>query len=165
MENQVVIERWEPIPGYEGHYYASDLGRIKSYKCGKVTYLKFGLDGNGTGYNYVILTLDKKRRNIKVHRAVMLAFHGYKDMDVDHINGDTRDNRLENLEYVTHRENVRRGRTSAKSGRVWPLGVSKRHKKFRAHCSYKGQKFNLGTYDTPEEAHDAYLFGTSNWII
>jgi len=45
-------------------------------------------------------------RNRMVHRLVMLAFVGESDLQVNHVNGDKTDNRLENLEYCTGSENL-----------------------------------------------------------
>lgn len=50
-------------------------------------------------------TPDGKRRSIYLHRAVMAAWVGESDLNVNHKNGDKTDNRLENLEYVTPAEN------------------------------------------------------------
>lgn len=49
----------------------------------------------------------QKRRYVKIHRLVLLAFKGPSDLMVNHINHQRDDNRLENLEYCTALENVR----------------------------------------------------------
>lgn len=109
-------EVWKTIPGLAGIYEASSLGRIRSndrvdsmgrFKRGKV----LSLVDHGNGYLYFTSSIDGKRRNIYVHRAVVSAFSGV-DISlikvVDHIDCDKKNNRIENLEDVTQKENVRR---------------------------------------------------------
>lgn len=92
-------EIWKPIPGYEGRYWASNLGRIKSRrKILKTHYSE-------SGYEKVSLYKHGK----KVHRLVMAAFEGekpYPEFEVNHKDGDRSNNKLDNLEYVTHYENL-----------------------------------------------------------
>lgn len=58
------------------------------------------------GYLQVLLRKDGKYKTTLVHRAVMEAFHGPSDKEVNHKNGNKTDNRLCNLEYVTTEENM-----------------------------------------------------------
>lgn len=116
-------EVWMPIPGYEGIYEASNIGRIRTCE-GKTThsvlhgvrhwrqrYLKFKTE-KGEGYRQdfrVTLWKDKKPRCFLVARLICAAFHGKpsnKKMTVDHLNGNYQDNRSENLEWVTREENT-----------------------------------------------------------
>lgn len=62
------------------------------------------------GYHEVLLSEDGHTKNYLVHRLVLSAFHPKKCMeqyDVNHINGNKLDNRLDNLEWVTRSENVK----------------------------------------------------------
>lgn len=99
-----MIEIFKPIPGYEGIYEVSNLGRLKSQKWGKERILSPGVNGNG--YSMADLRKDGVRKCIDVHRLVMLAFVGESDLQVNHINGIKTDNRLKNLEYCTASENT-----------------------------------------------------------
>ena len=63
-----------------------------------------GLTKSKNGY----LIIRVKGKRMYVHRLVMLAFHGKSDLTVDHLNMNKQDNRLENLEYVTTVENIKR---------------------------------------------------------
>lgn len=90
------------------------------------------------------------------HRLVWLYVHGvWPTYQIDHINGVRSDNRLSNLREVSasvNQQNQRRPRS------VNPyLGVTKRHDKWRARITVEGRLTQLGTFDTPEEARDAYL--------
>lgn len=99
-------ESWKTIKGFS-RYEASNLGKIRSinYKrSGKVRELKPTFF---TGYGKtVLLNDDGKYKSILVHRVIMLAFVGESNLEINHINGDGTDNRLCNLEYVSHSENL-----------------------------------------------------------
>lgn len=99
-----MLEEWKDIPGYEGLYQVSNLGRIYSFKTGE--YLKLGI--NSHGYTRVSLLKNYKTRQHNVHRLVALAFIPNPDNkpNVDHINGDKADNKVENLRWVTQKENI-----------------------------------------------------------
>jgi hypothetical protein len=100
---------WQDIPGYEGHYQASNTGLIRTIK--KTKYKKPG-DlipqhlNKANGYKSVHFGNDN--RTLYVHRLVMAAFAGEPPagMHVNHINGIKTDNRRCNLEYVTPKENI-----------------------------------------------------------
>lgn len=94
------VETWTPVVGHEGRYEVSDQGRIKGPK-GRVLVLL----SNGT-YGYLGASLGANNRKY-VHRLVAEAFLGSGDgLDVDHIDGDTANNKLTNLRYLTHAENM-----------------------------------------------------------
>ena len=100
------MEHWKDIEGYEELYQVSDLGRIKTKKglIRKPTL-------NKNGYLYVNLRKDGKTHNIPVHRLVAIAFiEGQApELTVNHKNEDKTDNRAENLEWLTRRENLNYG--------------------------------------------------------
>lgn len=109
-----MTEQWLPISGYEGIYEVSDQGRFRSLD--RVTtdkrrikgrmvravpltndYLQVGLHWGGTAKGYL------------AHRLVMLTFAGPQPEgnEVRHLNGDRADNRLSNLAWGTHLDNMR----------------------------------------------------------
>ena len=102
------IEWWKYIPGYEGLYMASNLGRIRSLKrnttSGKI--LKQSLDGSG--YPQVTLSKLNKRITKKVHRLVALTWIPNPDnlQEIDHIDGNPKNNSVSNLKWCTHYENI-----------------------------------------------------------
>lgn len=104
-------EIWRDIPGYEGLYQASNLGRIKSlprkYKPNE-SILK---PQKRNGYLKVELC-KKDRKQYSVHRLIMMTFSGSSKLSVNHIDGNKHNNNLENLEYCTQRENCRHVFTS-----------------------------------------------------
>lgn len=102
-----------PIPDFDGFYEASNLGRIRSVTrtdpMGRVRHGKIlSLCRKGNGYMYFTGTVNGRRKNMHVHRAVMSAFCPLscdKHYEVDHIDCDKQNNRLDNLEWVTPKEN------------------------------------------------------------
>jgi hypothetical protein len=147
----VVEEEWRPIVGYEGLYEVSDLGRVKGLKRGKI--MKFTPDKDG----YLILTLNNKGENrFRVHRLVLQAFNPTEeDLQCDHINHITNDNRLVNLRWATRSQNIRyrlkrEGLTSQYKGVSWERN------RWKATCRVDGKNIYLGMFDTEEEAGQAY---------
>lgn len=116
-------EIWKDIPGYEGIYQASTLGKIRS-KEGKTTHsTRHGVrrwqsriiqpkscpDQRITGYR-VTLFKDKIGKDYLVARLVCATFHGNKidtDLTVNHKDGDRLNNRIDNLEWMTRADNIR----------------------------------------------------------
>lgn len=97
-------------------------------------------------------------RTYKAHRLVWLYVHGaWPEHFIDHINGVRTDNRLENLRDVEHSINMANRHRPYRTNKSGFLGVCKNGSGWRAEMRVSGKKQNLGTYNTPEEAHQAYL--------
>lgn len=120
-------EKWVPIPGYEGSYEVSDLGRVRSLD--RIITFQWSRVKSGVGqrlargrilkkvYRKGYPFVDLGSRNFKaVHQLVMLAFVGPcpDGMQVRHDDGDRDNCRLENLLYGTQSDNeqdkIRHGR-------------------------------------------------------
>lgn len=99
-----MIEVWKTIKDYPD-YKVSNLGRVKSFKTSTPKILK----GRGERYLRVSLTAKLVSKNYLVHRLVAIAFLGEPKFKifVNHINGKKFDNKVMNLEWVTHKENIR----------------------------------------------------------
>lgn len=111
-----IIEEWRDIPGFEGIYQVSNLGRIKSlsrtlwngnaFHQHQEIIMKPSLDCNG--YYLVGLRKDKKYEYERVHRLVAKAFlpnpNGYRV--VNHIDANRSNNHVSNLEWCTHKHNT-----------------------------------------------------------
>jgi hypothetical protein len=137
------------IPGYEG-YKINENGEVFGKRFGKK--LKYGYDKKN-GYNKVKIFYNGKHKTLKIHKLMQLAFN-MGEGHIDHINRDRLDNRLTNLRVVTQRQNCQ-NRITNDNG--LPVGVEKRGKTFKASICIHSKNKYLGTYKTPEEAHEAYL--------
>jgi hypothetical protein len=95
--------------------------------------------------------------SMKAHRVIWALFNGADPVDqIDHINGTKTDNRISNLRQATHQQNQWNTKGRTKSG--LPKGVHLRcdGKKFCAYIKRDGKVKNLGSFDTAEEASEAY---------
>jgi len=97
------FEVWESIEGYDGWYGISNLGRVWTERQQK--FMSHGYQT--TGYAYVSLIKDKKRKNHRIHRLVARAFlpDFQEDLEVDHIDRDKIHNAVANLRCVTSSQN------------------------------------------------------------
>lgn len=99
----------KPILEFPG-YFVDRFGNVFSEKTSKRRILKPGIEKRGKGYLYVNLYRGPgfKPKTKKVHRIVAEAFLGLptEGQQVNHKNGNPKDNRVENLEWVTHQENI-----------------------------------------------------------
>lgn len=92
-------------------------------------------------------------KSYKVHRLIFLYHHGFLPDQLDHINGDTFDNRIENLRPCESSENtcnrsVFKNNTSGYKGVSW----SARNKRWFAYADKNKIRKNIGYFDTVEEA-------------
>lgn len=96
-------ETWKPVVGYEGRYEVSDMGKVKSLKQGKI--LKGEVVHNG--YLRVGLCKNNKSKWHRVHRLVLLSFVGEcpEDCEGCHLDGNRKNNHIDNLKWVTRKEN------------------------------------------------------------
>lgn len=108
---------------------------------------------NGKGY----MRVSFKNRWYQAHRLAWFFMTGeWPELMIDHINGNTRDNRFFNLRLANPSQNT----TNAKSqNRELPRGVCvhKNTGKYQAQIKYDGKCKYLGLFDTQEEAHSAYI--------
>lgn len=107
-------EIWKDVKGYEGYYQVSNLGRIKSISRkssnNMVTKEKIKKTWvTNIGYEYVNLCKDGGNKSYGVHILVLSAFVDKPNdkYEVDHIDRNKLNNNLENLRWVTHKENMR----------------------------------------------------------
>lgn len=106
MKHIYTLEFWKDIKGYEGLYQVSNIGQVKSLRRNKI--LKPAPDDKG--YLTVGLHKNKKQKTFRIHRLVAEAFLPNEEElpEVDHINRDRADNRVCNLQWISHIENLRK---------------------------------------------------------
>jgi hypothetical protein len=164
MDN-ILIENWKPIKGYEYSYEVSDLGNVRSLeryitntnniaRKQKGQIIKACLDTEG----YLILGLSKKnkKQTCKVHQLVAIAFLNHKrcghEIVVDHINNIRIDNKISNLQLISSRQNATKDRKTKYTGVHKP----KDREKYRAEIYANGKKVNLGNFKKEIDASNEY---------
>lgn len=95
---------WKTIEGTNGEYQVSDTGLVRTTKTGRI--LRPAVSRHG--YERVCLFKMDRERRYRVHRLVAMAFVPNPDNlpQVNHIDGNKRNNNASNLEWVTNHENV-----------------------------------------------------------
>lgn len=154
-----MTEEFRKIKGFED-YQVSNLGNVKSFRTNK-THGKILRPGTSF-YGYPVVNLmnrEKKACGRLVHKLIQKAFE-LKQGVVDHIDGDTSNNNINNLRVITQRENCQ-NRVEHRNGKL--IGATYMKKKqyskkpWKSQMMIKGKVTYLGTYETELEAHEAYI--------
>ena len=116
----MTTEIWKSVQGFEGRYEVSNLGRLRSldrtsvYKDGRVANIKGTMiKGAITKDGYLVVALNSSCRRY-IHRIVAETFFGKPEFrdTVNHKNGNKIDNRVDNLEYNSFKENNEHARNN-----------------------------------------------------
>lgn len=151
-------EIWKDIQGFEYKYRISSYGNVES--------LNFNRSGksklltpckNSNGYLTVNLYKNSKNSNVKVHKLVAIHFLNHKPCNykevVNHIDFDKSNNKIDNLELISQRENSNQKHIESVSKYV---GVSRCRYKWRATMSIGRKSKHIGVFETEIEASNAY---------
>lgn len=148
------IEIWKEVVNFND-YKVSNYGNVKSFKKGKEKILKPVV--NGRGYLSVCLRKDKIAYTKRVHVIVCESFlnhfaNGSTEKSIDHIDNNKLNNNLNNLQIISHRDNIVKSVTN-KNGFT---GVKKYGNKFCAYISINNKYKHLGIFNTALDAHNRY---------
>lgn len=138
--------------------YCPESGRF-SWKVGRGRARRGDLAGcvakNNRGYAWVQIRLLGKLYS--AHRLAWLHFYGEMPRgEIDHVNGDATDNRIQNLREVTHAENSRnQPMKSSNASGVTGVYWEQRTRKWRGEVKVDGQKFRVGRFANIDDAASA----------
>src|ERR1043165_1894219 len=118
--------------------------------------------GQNASHGYRAVKIRNKQ--YMLHRLIWQYVHGsLPNGEIDHINGDKKDNRVENLRVASKSENQQNRYRAAAHSRSKILGVSlcKQTGRWVSQIQIDGKRMALGRFDTKEAARDAYLVAKS----
>ena len=153
---------------YDNNYYVTSEGSVfsvdKVVRCHKnSTRIIKGRRLNGSidkdGYVYVCLSINGRERNERVHRLILEGFLGTRNMPIDHIDGNKKNNCITNLEYVTVKENTRRYHSGIKGSRdLIGLNFNKSQNNYKITRWVNGKLIHIKTF---RDFNEALIFNRS----
>lgn len=112
--------------------------------------------GTVASNGYLVLSIDGKQ--YKAHRLAWMHVHGqWPKGPIDHRDHNKQNNALKNLRDATNSINSQNRIAPQKRNSSGYLGVWKNRNKWAAKIMYEGRATHIGTFDTPQEAHQAYV--------
>lgn len=137
--------------GYEAIIDAADVPLVEGFNwCTTST-----KSGKGGPYAQRHNTNRMRRTTVQMHREIL---GGIEELEVDHVDGNGLNNTRKNLRLATRAQNARnigipKHNTSGFKG----VSYVAAYNKWTAQIKANGYKFHLGTYETAEAAHAAYM--------
>ncbi len=151
-------EIFKDIQGYEGLYQVSNFGRVKSFKRNNSKTLKNCIDTNG--YYFVNIYKNRIPKKIQIAHLVWDHFGNGKRngrvLQVDHIDNNKLNNRIDNLQLLSARDNVSKGYIQNGNITSEYTGVYKQNKKWIACVCINGKQKYLGSFNNEYDAYLAY---------
>ena len=166
---QELTEQWRPIKDFEGLYEISNFGRVKSLArkikgidkgCMSVDRL-LKMQFTTTGYYFVGFSKNGIMSRRKTHLLVWEAFGDRERnghiLQIDHIDNNKLNNRVDNLRLISQRENTTKYHlTKEKSSRFTGAVWHKLHEKWISHIRIDGIVKHLGYFNCETAAAIAY---------
>lgn len=137
---------------FDYHGTGALIEKTKRYRRCKIGYIN---NGNISSNKYMVIGIDNKK--YLIHRMIFLWHHGYLPKLIDHIDRNTRNNKIENLRHATMSLNmanrkINNNNTSGFKG----VHFEKKINKYVSHIAYNNKSIYLGSYNNREEAAKAY---------
>lgn len=147
------MEEWRKIKDYE-NYSVSSFGNVRNDKTERIR--KTPLNSSG----YKTITLSKKyTKAFLVHRLVGEHFlEPVEDLfknEIDHIDGDILNNKVDNLRWISKIDNNRHKKKYKVNCSIYK-GVAERNNRFQSYITINRKFIHLGMFDTEKEAGLAY---------
>lgn len=139
-------EIWKPIIGYEGLFEVSNLGRVKNSRFNKLKKARIR-----SGYYSVTLFKNGKLKSVSVHRIMAESFLADKKECVNHIDGNKLNNNLNNLEWVSYRENSVHRDLNRKT-KTGESNIILHSNSFQVRVRHEKKYVQLGSYRKIEDA-------------
>lgn len=141
-------EIWKEIPGYAGKYFASSFGRVRASEkrarhCPKGFEMERTVpekilitNSNMQGYKRTTLTINGNQKFWLVHRIIASTFLPNPDClpHVNHIDGCKYNNRVENLEWVTHAQNMAHAASLGLTSKATAVGMENNAARITDKC-------------------------------
>lgn len=131
----------------------------KKHRCSTLVGKQCG-NTHHTGY----IRISIKKKSYLAHRLAWIYMHGELSGEIDHVNGIKNDNRIGNLRIASRSQNLanKKLRKDNKAGLKGVFLVDKIKKnRWRASICVGGKNKYLGSFVTPEEAHETYCAAAS----
>lgn len=153
-------EEWKDIKGYEGLYKISNFGKVWSYHYNKNLKVLVSISRKKYKTCMFILCNNKKRKHYKTHHLVWDHFgdkkrDGHK-LQVDHIDNNQLNNRIDNLQLLNNRDNISKDIDKTKTLSKY-IGVeTKDNTYYSSRIVIDGKRLYLGSFNNEYDAHLAY---------
>jgi hypothetical protein len=158
-----MMEEFKEVPGYDGMYQISNFGTLKSFKSGELKVIK-GCIRKKDGRRLFGLYNGYNTKTVTAAVVIMMAFKSFKPcgngLVVDHIDNDCTNDRLDNLQIISQRENLSKDTvgTSEYVGVSWNVSKSK----WRSQIRINKINLHLGSFIKEKEAGEMYQLALEN---
>ena len=166
-------EIFKDIKGYENMYQVSNLGNVKSLKrktnngrgIRSVKERMLKAKHNIRGYYDIVLCKNGKTKSREIHQLVAIMFLGHNPnkgvIVIDHKDHNKLDNNVNNLQIITHRENITKDKFRKNYSSKY-VGVSLLKNKWVARININSKPQYLGLFNNEIDAHLAYQNALKN---